>query len=176
MSIIETLKKTQKDVKISPLKDIFGTTIFESTEGVISDNEKLFSQAKKSIRIVSGILNHEYYNDERIVDSLKKAIDGGVMVEIISGPKEIIDKESKEILDLYKQGKITIWTLSSRPELHFSVVDEKHVRLENYHDLYNEGNATTIIERYPIVTAAKQTREFMRLKQNAKPLQFSEVT
>jgi len=176
---IETLQKSQKEDELrGPIsriaKSLFGFSYNERIASCKEESISLFSHAKKSIMIVSGILNHEFYNDQGVVTALKKAINNKVRVEIITGPEKDIDKESKEILSLYEQGKIKIWSLPERLKLHFSVVDEKHVRLEYYHDDYKD-ESRAIIERDTIATADKQAREFIKLKQKAELLKLNQA-
>jgi len=170
---IETLQKSRKENElIGPLEVVFGIYSNKGKEKCIIQSEKLFSRARSSIRIVSGILNHDFYDDDRIIGALEKAVDRKVSVEIISGPE--IDEKSKRILDLNKQGKIKILKLQNTPELHYSIIDEKHARLENFHSTYDEESLATI-EWWTIGTAVKLMGKYKKLRQQAELLQPGEA-
>jgi len=102
-----------------------------SIDEAINMSKKLFDKAEHSIKIVSGSLDHSFYESFLIVDALKRASDRGVEVEIVCGPD--VDGETSQLFDLADAGKIKLYQLDRRPSVHFIVVDGKHVRIEEYH-------------------------------------------
>lgn len=92
----------------------------------------LFHEAKKSIRIVGGNLHHGFYSDNKIVKDLKEALQRGVNVEIVCGPK--IDAQNDKLLNLAQTAEhFKIIHLPYYPQRHFMVVDGRHVRKEKKH-------------------------------------------
>jgi len=150
-----------------PLEIFYGMDNNDGIERCIQNCEPLFRSARKSIRIVSGALNNKFYDDSRIINALKKAIENRVSIEIISGPE--IDKESKEILELYEKGEVSIMQLEESPKLHFTVIDEKSVKLEDFHSSY-ETPSHARYERKGIVLPKLLLHDYTELKRQAKPL------
>jgi len=146
----------------------------ESMEKAIETCERFFRSAKKSIKIVSGRLNSEFYQSTKIVNALQQAVDKGVKVEIVCGPE--IDEKSKEILRLIKEGKINLWQAGDYPKLHLSFVDERHIRLENYHHPFY-GEETEAYIKYNAPDVARELQfEFEELKEGAARTRSPKLT
>lgn len=130
----------------------------------------LYGKAEKSIKIVSGRLNSEFYNDSRIVGAFKKAIENKVLIEIVCGPA--VDPETKEIIELAKKDFVKIFQLKTNniPRAHFSIVDEKHLRLEMPHSPRAESGTTEadIVLDAPFDDIKEFVAEFDGLKSNAQ--------
>ncbi len=130
----------------------------------------LYGKAEKSIKIVSGRLNSEFYNDSRIVSAFKKAIEKNVLIEIVCGPA--VDPKTKEIIELSKKGFIKIFQLKSNdlPKTHFSIIDEKHLRLEMPHSPRAETGTTEadIVLDASFDDIKEIIAEFDMLKSNAQ--------
>ncbi len=97
----------------------------------------LFKGAKDSIRIVTGELQHELFEDNEvlsILEDLSTRKENPVTIEIIHGPNP--DPRSKRIFKLQQKakGRVHIMRLPKRPLAHFILVDEKKFRVEKYHE------------------------------------------
>lgn len=130
-------------------------------------SRKLFEGAKESIRIVGGELHNEFYDNDKITESLKKALSDKVKVEIICGPK--IDEKDAKLMDLEKQRDgLTIDHLSYYPKRHFTIVDKKGVRLEKEHPIPLSKNdrivATTYYHRPFLAFQLNKTFESLKSK------------
>ncbi len=130
----------------------------------------LYRNAKESIKIVSRRLNHKFYNDPRIVNVFRKASEKGVSVEIVCGPA--VDPNTKELIELSEKGLIKIFQLKSNnlPRTHYSIVDEKHLRLEIPHSPTAKlGTAEAdIVLDAPFDDVKELIMEFERLKSEAQ--------
>lgn len=123
------------------LRSITSFTLRANWNSDISDSirelEILFSNAKRHIRVVAGDLEHDAFNNERVLGAIFKAINrpkGPVTVEILCGPTP--DPETKQIWGLEKEskGRLRITKLAKRPNAHFVLVDDgRAVRIEEYH-------------------------------------------
>jgi len=89
---------------------------------------KVINNSKENVLLVSGMLRHEAYESQKVVDAIKGALSRSVRFDIIVGPD--YDKESVFILDTLKD---FIWVAPEWPEHHFMVGDNKHVRYEKDH-------------------------------------------
>ena len=109
----------------------------ETLEDGIVLTTALFNRAKSRIKIVSGKLNHDFYMDSRVQQALRRALRRGVHIEIIFGPdidKRYFEKKDlPELKELIKKCGIEMYQLPYRNGGHFTVVDGKHVRVEEYH-------------------------------------------
>jgi len=98
--------------------------------------KKLIESADKSIRIVTGDLQHELFEDDQIYSTferLSKRKENPVKIEIIHGPHP--DPKSKRIFELSRKNKarVKIMQLPKRPGAHFVLIDGTRYRLEKYH-------------------------------------------
>lgn len=128
---------------------------------------KLFEGAKKSIRVVGGDLYHEFYNDDRVMEALKKVLSSNVKVEVICGPK--IDEQDTTFIDLEKQSdSLTIDHLSYNPKRHFMIVDKRGVRLEEEHPIplskYDSIVASVYYDRPFLAFQLNRTFESLKSK------------
>jgi hypothetical protein len=69
---------------------------------------------------------------------------------------------------LWREGKVQLWRLEERPRSHFAVVDEKHVRIEDFH-LPEQGERRAHIKYSTLFLARSLNREFTELKGQATP-------
>lgn len=124
-------------------------------------SKELFNQAKHSIKIVAGELDAQFYEHPEIIKELEKAIERGVKVEVITGPS--LDLKTVQIPKWAEQGKLHLYKLRERPELHFIVVDGEHARLEEFHTTkQRERRAYTLKKTFFL--ARKLEMEFTKLK------------
>ena len=115
------------------LGERWNATITDSTR----ECNILFRSANNSIRIVTGELQHELFEDNEvlsILEDLSTRKEKPVTIEIIHGPNP--DPRSKRIFKLQQKakGRVYIMRLPKRPLAHFVLVDEKKFRVEKYHE------------------------------------------
>jgi len=93
---------------------------------------ELFDKAEQTIYIVAGNLMSDMWTRDRLVlDALERAAQRNVEIAIITG---ISGYKNEALLELIGQyNKINLYVFEETPESHFSVVDAKHVRVEDYH-------------------------------------------
>jgi len=171
MNKLETIRPKGEGMRTF-MEAISGIYPNKSMEYAIKICSNLYSNAKKSIRIVSGRLNSKFYNDPEIVNAFKKAIENNVLIEIVCGPA--IDPDTKDIIELSKKGFVKIFQLKfnnlPKAKTHFSVVDEKHLRLEMPHSPTAKlGTAEAdIVLDAPFDDIKDLIMDFEELKSNAQ--------
>lgn len=114
------------------LGERWNATLTES----VGECEKLIKSAKKNVNIVTGELQHELFENNRILSLLEELgtrEKGPVSIEIIHGPNP--DAQSKRIFKLPQKtkGKVRIMQAPKRPKTHFILVDGNKFRLERFH-------------------------------------------
>lgn len=109
----------------------------------------LFNKAKDHIKIIAGDPNNDFYNDERVVNALKGAINKGVDVQVAYFP--IAKKHEKPGSATFQIPKIRVWTLKTAPQRHMSVIDGKHVRIERRHPLAVRQTPAIICKNAPLL-------------------------
>ena len=90
----------------------------------------MFQQAKKSIRIVGGDLNADFYSDPKVVSALEGRVAKNVSVEIAYHPS---DKKHKRAAVFGVDG-VVFHELRQRPARHLMCVDGIHARIERTHE------------------------------------------
>jgi len=160
-----------REIKIRGLADIIFETYPNKNMDLAAElTKKLFKKAEKNIKIVSGCLIHEFYEDLGVAESLKEIAERNgngkkVDIEIISGP--VVDKQSKKILELSKSGMVKLYKAMNYPEKHFIMVDDKHVRAEVSHSA-EEISETKGYSLYNTIFLAKRLAlEFEKLKKES---------
>ena len=94
--------------------------------------------AKYSVKMVTGELDHNIFEDPNVLEAMKDAIsrdENPVTIEILCG--DTPDAETKQIWEMAAEskGKLQILKLKERPSAHFALVDNgRWVRIEQYHD------------------------------------------
>lgn len=118
--------------------------LYYDLEGLKTACVRQFDLAKKNIRIVEERFNATVYGNEQVIGSLKGAIARGATVELVSGPSP--DPKSELLWALVKDGMATHYQLKKVPPTHFTLVDDKHIRIEYPHspteDNWREGYFT----------------------------------
>jgi hypothetical protein len=134
---------------------------------------KQLKKAKHSIQILSGELHPRIFDDEMVLKEINNAINRGVKIEIIAGPdilipsgkKEVID--SKPILKLVDEDKISLWIPTKRNHLkHFTILDSNFY-LEKPHPSAAPVRDYEIREN-SISGTAELRQYFMETRENAK--------
>ena len=108
----------------------YGVEYNESIDEAREVCARMFDRARKSIKIISGTLNKEFYDSEPIIGSLKKAAQTGVNVEIMYGPGVAIN--GRQIFTLRDKG-VKFYQLPQRPSRHLMSIDDKDARIEITH-------------------------------------------
>jgi len=126
----------------------------------------LVRKAKSSIKIVSGELNFDFYSYDGLLDALKEAIEKGVVVKCIIGPNP--NKESFKMLTRLK-GCAYFYQLPEWPDFHFTLIDDKHARLEAPHTPGQKVRDEYIIHNFKDVEELKE--RFDKLEKLAVPVE-----
>ena len=98
------------------------------------------NKAHKTIRIVGGTANPKVYNDERVNDAFKNAIQRGVKIQtVFSFTGADLDKADNTIIKLAKKGMIELYipNRDKVPINHFRVIDKISVYSEKEHATYD---------------------------------------
>jgi sugar-specific transcriptional regulator TrmB len=129
-------------------------------EGMSSDMEALFNKAKQRIQILTGGFSEKTYCRERILASIKRALDREISVEVVAGP------DANEVsLKTWSSLAIPIYILDQWPTRHFAIVDDKHVRVEEPHPSGTEKQVQYIVYNFKNVDELK--REFEEEREHA---------
>lgn len=142
----------------------YGDYDFNATmEDTKGECRKFFRGAKKSIKIIGGDLNNDFYNDEGVIRALKEAQVNGVTIEVVHEP--IKGANSKD--GIFSIPKIKIYHAKTRPEQHMMIIDNgKHVRIEQSHGKRAEITPAVIFHNAEII-ADKANRTFQSLVKNS---------
>ena len=133
----------------------------------------LFGKAKESIKIVGGELDHKLYEDPRIVSALREAGNRNVSIEIIYGPE--MDPVTKELMEpLWREGRVSLFRLKSRPDYHFMVVDDVYLNLEGVHLPFQEERESWIWKTSWL--GEKRAEDFLKLKARSEPHSSKEIS
>ena len=120
-----------------------GIKLLPRKTSVENDNKKAISslvgdinKAHKTIRIVGGTANPKVYNDERVKNAFKNAIQRGVKIQtVFSFTGTDLNKADNTIIKLAKEGMIELY-LPNRDKVpinHFRVMDKISVYSEKEH-------------------------------------------
>jgi hypothetical protein len=128
---------------------------------------KLFNSAKHDIRIVTGNLHHDLFENDQILSTLEDLItrdEAPVTIEIIHGPNP--DPKSKRIFKLQQKakGRVSIMRAPKRPGAHFVLVDGLRYRIEQYHEADKPERIAFIKTKSPIFLNRILAEKFDDLK------------
>lgn len=117
----------------------------------------IFNKARKSIKIIAGDIDAGFYKDNAVIESLKKAADRGVVVEIATDKEKVTKKES-----IFGIKNVKVWKIGEPVVRHKMSIDGKITRIEQRHQ---KGSAMTpaIICRDVSILAQEMDRDFDRL-------------
>jgi hypothetical protein len=130
--ILSSLMGLFNDIDIPKIETRHNLTIEQS----IDEIHKLFRMATEQVLIVSGCLNQKIWDNPIIIDDLKNFISLKIEIQILTGRKLGVKLHSSLhdlLLDNVKKGNIKLYIIDQRPNIHFIVVDNSHVRLEKEH-------------------------------------------
>ena len=153
------------------LRYVASFVLGERWNATIEDSRKecgnLFKGAKNSIRMVTGELQHDLFEDNRVLSLLEDVStrkENPVTVEIIHGPNP--DPRSKRIFKLQqrKNSRVHIMRLSKRPKTHFVLVDNKKFRIEKYHEANKPERMAYMKTRSPMFINRILAEKFEDLK------------
>ena len=134
----EVIKLTK--IAVKAIKGIASFLLGERWNSTMTESVKecgrLFGSAKDSIRIVTGELQHDLFENDQILSTLEElgTREGkSVNIEILHGPNP--DPQSKRIFELPQKtkGRVHIMRVPKRPKIHFVLVDGTKFRLERFH-------------------------------------------
>lgn len=129
-------------------------------EDTIKECTGIFSKAKKSISILGGNLGSDFYRDNEIIESLKKAAENGVTVRIAVENLNLLEDGAKSIRNI---DNIEIWQLTNPAERHQMSIDGNIARIEKRHGAKAVMHPAIICRRVPLV-AQKIDRYFDELE------------
>ena len=86
----------------------------------------VINKAEREVLISTGHLDSHCYSNPKVLEAIKTAKAKRAKFLVLSGPD--LDIESTEATELLKDD---IYLLGQRPNVHFTVADSKHLRLEN---------------------------------------------
>jgi phosphatidylserine/phosphatidylglycerophosphate/cardiolipin synthase-like enzyme len=129
----------------------FGVTFNRATRHGRSGIIRLANQARKSIHILSGELNKDFYSDGNMKEALVNAANRKVDVQIAFGP--LVRKESiREFKSLFGHyDNVKLYQLNHRPERHYMIFDNETIRLQHVHPPNTEEPKAIIVEKSPLV-------------------------
>ena len=150
------------------LERLLGIYINRDLEKGIEQSTMLFERANQggSIKIVAGEIEKRFYNDSKIIKALEDAKDRKVSIDIIFGP--IAESGNDTILKLWKEDKINLWLLKERYPKHFMLIDDKHVRVEEFH-LPGQKERRAFVYKTSWL-GSKLAAEFVKLQAQAQHL------
>ncbi len=137
-------------------------------ETALSSIHELITRAEKNLIIVSGSLREEIWNNGSIVKDLDFLSNNGVQITILCG-KEIRFSYDSEIAALLKKlilnGALKLYAIEKTPKVHFIIVDNAHIRIEENHtEEFDNRKANIVYYGSRLVVRAKQKFERYRLK------------
>ena len=129
-------------------------------QDTIKECAGIFSKAQKSISIVGGSLKSPFYRDNRIIESLKKAVGNGVTVRIAMENLNLSEDGAKGIRNI---DNIEVWQLTNPVERHQMSIDGSIARIEKKHDAEAVMHPAIICHRVPLM-AQKIDKYFNELE------------
>ena len=148
------------------LNFITGFTLNEDITHSLKECKGLFGQANKSIHIVAGDLESTLFEDKEVLDILKQRMNrqkNPIDVQIIYGPKH--DPKTHTIFE-WESPNLLMAQVPTRPSAHFMIIDNKHTRVEEYHEQFKPERKAYIAYR-TLFLADKLETEFAKLKSQA---------
>lgn len=109
---------------------LYGIEFNSSIETSVKHSVELFNSAKKMIWVADGRFETGLWLSPEVVNSLSSAASRGVDVRVLSGPE--IDKSNAEVQEAGAEGKIKFHHLRNEPYPKFIIVDENHIRVEEF--------------------------------------------
>jgi hypothetical protein len=147
---------------------VFKTKSNSNMKDAINNTKDLLNSARYSIKIVSGCLYNEFYQDGGIAEILNsiKEKNKDIKITIICGPE--IDEKTHYVQELAKAGKLNLYISENYPEKHFILVDNKMVRAETFHKAEKLTNTRATFFYDSIFLAKRLAIEFGKLKDSSK--------
>jgi len=100
-------------------------------QSIIEGNE-LLRRAEKCIRIVTGDLSREFYEDSNTINNIQKAVARGVTVEIIEYSSE--EKRGANTKPILNIPGVRYWKTNRSGMRHMLLIDDNHLRIERTHE------------------------------------------
>jgi len=109
-----------------------------TSEQTKKESIKLFEKANKSIDIVAGNVNSGFYSDPDIIKVLTKiALKDNMSIRVLYDPERSSAIDASKIAGIKN---INLVKSSKKPLRHVTIVDGKHVRIEQKHE--NDNSMT----------------------------------
>lgn len=131
-------------IKLLPHKSDFKNDNEKAIKLLVGDIDK----SHDTIKIVGGTANPKVYNDEKVEEALKNAIQRGVRIQTaFSFPEEYLNKADNTIIKLAKKKMIELYIphMDKVPKNHFRVMDAISVYSEKEHA---DGDVNRFSERF----------------------------
>jgi hypothetical protein len=130
---------------------------------------KFTHKAQRSIHILSGELNQDFYSDGDMKDALLDAATRNLDIQIAFGP--LVHKESiEEFKNLFGgYSNVKLYRLATRPERHYMIFDGDTIRLQHTHPPHSEEPRAIILEKTPSVANTFEYFFHELVKQEGKP-------
>ena len=120
----------------SILRRLTGFANNDTLPDALKESKELFSKAQKSIHIVSGDLEAEFFEEPLVTEALRNVATrekNPVSVQILFGPEP--DPNTHTLFEMAQElPSVQLIRLPTRPGGHFVVVDGKHTRVEEFHE------------------------------------------
>ena len=125
----------------------------QEIESTKKESIALFNKAKHNIKIIAGDPNNDFYQDSKVIASLRKAVGRGVDVVIAYHPVGRISTIGikREIPNMKAVAT------SEVPYRHMVSVDGKHVRIEKRHPVGVRKTPAIVCKNAPILARDVET-------------------
>jgi hypothetical protein len=151
-----------------PVMWMAGISRTEGQEARTEQLVNLLESAQKSVRIVSGQLPEDVYNDDAY-NAMGEVLRRGGTVDVILGPRA--DNKASllplEVLRRLAPEQAHYYMVDQEPGRHYAIIDEKHTRLETRHSP-GEDRTQYVIRSYK--DAKLLTREFDHTASQLTPI------
>lgn len=148
-----------------------GFRYYYSVREAVGATAQFYASTKRTLFIVSGELAADVWAASPVVEALVCLTrhTEPVTIEIVLGPPSSADPRVLGFLGaLARQGSLSLYTLNSRPALHFAVADARHVKVEDPHEAKAQQRTGYVAYNVPWL-AALLGRSYRFAKQRARP-------
>lgn len=108
-----------------------GFSANRSREDTLKESARLFNNARSSIKIVAGRLDSSFYQDQRTINALNKAVIKGAVIQIACYSPGNHGQFCALLKKNVPNARVSV--LKHKPNRHWAIVDGKHVRIEGRH-------------------------------------------
>ena len=150
---------------------LFGFRYYYSIEEGVEETAHLYASASDTLLILSGELFRDVWREDLVTQALLDVTHQApaVNIEIVLGPPSSVDPQVlRSLSSLASQDRLSLYTLESRPDLHFAVADGRHVKVEDPHEPHARSRSGYIAYNVPRLAALFETN-FRFAKRRARP-------